>query len=272
MESSFYRPAGAGFVPGELARSPWQAGAQNGAALGGLLAHLIDDVRAPAPMTVARLTIDILGVAPAAPTLGRTRVVREGARMQLVDAELVVREVCVARATALRTREAASPTLWPPLSDVAAPESIPRNIEFDRMVFGGTMDSRPIRGGIDKSGPTAMWVRFGHTVVEGVPLSPLSRVAVLGDFGGGLSGGFDRSAWIFPNVDIALQLLRMPECEWLMTDAVTYSTGNGIAQSQAILADEKGVFGTAHQTLFVAPRHLGQTGGELTATSRREAK
>ena len=261
MEASFYRREGAAFVPSELARSPWQDGMQNGAALGGLLAHLIDEVPSPAPMTVARLTIDILGAAPAGVTQGRTRVVREGARMQLVDAELVVGEVCVARATALRTREAASPAMWPPVPEVPAPESIPRNMEIDRMLFGGTVDTRPIRGGIDQSGPGAMWVRFGNRVVEGVPLSVLSRIAVLGDFGGGLSGAFDREEWIYPNLDIVIQLLRMPERDWLMTDAVTYSAGNGIAQSRAILADESGVFGTAHQTLFIAPRHTAQIAG-----------
>jgi acyl-CoA thioesterase len=125
--------------------------------------------------------------------------------------------------------------------------------------FGSTLDTRVLGGGLREPGPGVMWVRFGHEHVEGVALTPLVRVAVLGDFGSGLGSVLPVRGWNFPNLDISVHLTRLPEGEWLLIDAETISAGNGMALASTVMADRQGVFARTHQTLFVSLRH--QAGG-----------
>lgn len=250
----FYDCDGDLFVPTDLARSPWQSGTQNGVGMGGLLAHLVETVPAPTPMTVARLTIDILSAAPFAPTVGRARVLREGKRIQMVESELVADDGrVVARASALRVRSAETPVI-PEDNPYPAPEEVtPSDFMGDR-AFGGTMQTRLVRGGLRTPGPGTLWVNFGHDHVAGVALSPLIRATSLSDFGGGLGSVLDADKWTYANLDITTYFVREPVGEWILVDAATVSAGQGVGRSDMVLADREGPFARAHQTLFIAPR------------------
>jgi acyl-CoA thioesterase len=83
----------------------------------------------------------------------------------------------------------------------------------------------------------------------------LVRATTLADFSGGLSGALSAQEWSFANLDIAIHLMREPLGEWLLMDATMASSGNGVAVTNAIMADRQGVFARSHQTLFVAPRN-----------------
>lgn len=253
MTAHFYRVEDGLYHPTSLAYSPWERGKQNGVALGGLVAFLTETVATPCPMTTARLTIDILTAAPHAPTEGRARIVREGRRIQTVEAELLVEGRAVARATALRVRIAETPVVgafeaYPP------PETVPPKEFMPPAAFGHSMETRPVHGGLREPGRGVLWVRFGHEHVLGTPLSPLLRAAILADFGAGLGGAL-APEWSYANLDIALHMARMPEGEWLLMDAETFSAGQGVGHSDALLADRHGVFARTHQTLFIAPRN-----------------
>jgi hypothetical protein len=252
MTPHFYVAENGLYTPTHLARSPWEKGKQNGVGLGGLATLLIEQTPTPAPMATTRLTIDILGAAPHAPTEGRTRIVREGKRIQLVDCELLVDGRPVARASALRTRLAETPA-YPEPQAYPPPETAPEVRFMHERAFGGTMETRLVRGEIGQPGPKALWVRFGHEHVGGVPLSPLVRAASIADFGGGLGTMLDRREWTSANLDITLHMTREPVGDWLLCDASTWSDGRGFARSDMVLADGQGPFGRAHQILFVAP-------------------
>lgn len=253
MHPCFYTRDGDAFLPTRLAASPWERGKQNGVGLGGLATFLIETIPAPAAMTTARLTIDILAAAPMDATLGRTRVLREGKRIQMVEAELVVGDRVVARATALRVRQQDTPTI-PGSNPYPPPESVADCDFMPPSAFGGTLETRLVSGGLRQPGPGVLWVNFGHDHVVDEPLSPLLRAAILGDFGGGLGSVLDVKAWTYANLDITLHFARPPVGEWLLIDAATVSAGNGVGRSDMILADTIGPFARAHQTLFVAPR------------------
>lgn len=253
MTAHFYAPDGDAFLPTGLAASPWEQGKQNGVALGGLLTHLIEQEPAPARMGTARLTIDILSAADLAPTIGRTRTVREGRRIQMVEAELLIAGRVVARATALRVRKADTPVI-PVATDYPPPETVPPSDFLGDTAFGGSMETRLVQGGLRTPGPGTLWVKFGHEHVRGVALSPLVRTAILGDFGGGLGSEMDGETWTYANLDIAVHLVREPVGEWLLIEARTASAGLGVGRSDMILADRDGPFAQAHQTLFIAPR------------------
>ncbi|MDB5715823.1 MAG: thioesterase family protein [Sphingomonadales bacterium] len=253
MTPYFYARDGDLFIPTRLAASPWERGKQNGVGLGGLATFLIETIPAPTEMTIVRLTIDILAAAPHAPTRGRCRVLREGKRIQMVESELIVEDRVVARATALRVRQQDTPA-FPDAGTYPSPEECPEVRFMAEQAFGGTLETRLVGGALREPGPAALWVRFGHQHVEGEPLSPLLRAAILGDFGGGLGSVLDIADWTYANLDITLHLNRAPVSDWLLIDASTASEGNGVGRSDMILADTSGTFARAHQTLFVAPR------------------
>jgi hypothetical protein len=248
---SFYRQEADLFVPTRLNVSPWTGKTQNGMALAGLLAHLIEGSPAPAPMLTARLTIDILGAPPIEPLQGAVRIIRDGKRMQMLEAELVIGERTWARATALRTRIMESPPFEDPNPYAVPPDIVPDGPGVSR---GKWWETVAIPREQRVKGRKGVWLRLPVDVIEGVPLSPLSRFAISGDFGGGMAIPLPYEQWTFANLDIALFLNRLPEGEWLLLDAGTHSAGLGLATGHTRFGDSRSLFGYALQTHFLDHR------------------
>src|ERR1700712_3141557 len=96
---AYFEPTETGFLPSEAAASPWDDAHLSGVAIGGLLAHAIDGVSGV--LSVARLTIDILGTAPRVESIVTIRTLRDGSRLRLVEAEFSSGGQVSGRATAL---------------------------------------------------------------------------------------------------------------------------------------------------------------------------
>ena len=244
---AFYEASRSHYVPTDIAVSPWNPNGQSGIALAGLAAYTIGHVPTPAAMHTARISIDIFGVVPRQPVETRARVIREGRRVQLVDAELLVDGRVQARMTALRARIADSPgtenPLAHPLPDPACNHSKLPWVEIHTLT-----------GGFRQIGPGAQWVKINASVVAGRPLAPLERVAMIADFGSGSAPLVSPKSWTFANLDIAAHLTRLPRGEWLLIDATSESSGNGSGVIHSRLGDSDGMFGHAHQTVFLDPR------------------
>ena len=56
------------------------------------------------------------------------------------------------------------------------------------------------------------------------------------------------------NLDISVDLSRLPCSDLLPIDGVSDSAGNGIALSNTRLGDRLGLFGMAHQSVFLERR------------------
>jgi hypothetical protein len=69
-----------------------------------------------------------------------------------------------------------------------------------------------------------------------------------------VSAALDWTRFIFINVDLTVQLERLPEGEWIGLDAVTLPQPTGVGTAEAVLHDENGRVGRALQTLLVSPR------------------
>lgn len=67
----------------------------------------------------------------------------------------------------------------------------------------------------------------------------------------------------FINVDLTVQLERLPVGEWVCLDAVTIPQASGIGSSDTVLRDERGRIGRALQTLLIGERESSsQLAGE----------
>jgi acyl-coenzyme A thioesterase PaaI-like protein len=249
------------FAPTELARGPWAPGALHGGAPAALLARAVEQVESAVPMAVVRLTYEFLRPVPLAPLTMRTRVLRPGGRVQLVEATLDDAEQEVARAVALRIRsEAIDP---PPAAEEAAPPRGPADSDPIRMPAferGPTMfarDGMEVRfaaGTFADVGPAFAWFRLRAPLVAGEEPSPLQRLAAAGDFGNGISTAVSWATHVFINPDLTLYVERVPAGEWVGLDARTRIGGEGIGISDSVLYDERGRVGRAQQGLLVAER------------------
>jgi len=248
---AYFEPTETGFLPTEAAASPWDGAHLSGVAIGGLLAHAIDGVSGD--MSVARLTIDILGTAPSTESIVTVTTRRDGSRIKLVEAELSSQGRVSARATALLVRVIETPPVESPLA-YPPPESFADSGPTGRTALRGAFQRRIVHGDIRASGPGAMWSRIDIAMVAGTPLSPLVRSAMVGDMGSAIGSALPVKGFTFPNLDIAIHFSRMPRGEWLLIDALTETAGNGLAIVSNTFSDRDGVYARGHQVLFVSPR------------------
>lgn len=251
MIPCFFTRTATGVLPTDLPVSPWNPTALNGVAVGGLLAALIEEYAPPtaAPLHWARLVIDLLGAVPATELIPRFTMLRDGRQMQMLQVELLAGGRAVARAQALRVRDAATVACETPLG-AAMPQDFPLAPPQTLGVLRHT-ERRVIAPRNRTSGPGALWVKFDHEVIGGVALSPLVRAAMAGDYAAGTGNMLVPQLYNWPNLDISLFLMREPVGEWIMIEATCESAGNGTAISSARLADRSGTFARTHQVVFI---------------------
>lgn len=246
-EPALFVADGDRYLPTVHCEGPWSPDLQFGGAAAGLLAQVIDDVPALVPQRVARLTVDLLHPVPIQPLSVAHRIVRQGKRISVVEAEMVVGDRVVARASALRLRvtdleDIRRPTgpRWPgPPPSRLRPEgpyvnrSVPgvaRAAQF-AAYDGATMMVDPT------------WVRLVIPVVAGRPVTPLARLAFIADFVSGAGHPRDQPVTGI-NADLTLSVVRHPVGEWVCLSATGWMAGDGIGVSQAILSDAQGVVAT----------------------------
>jgi hypothetical protein len=97
-------------------------------------------------------------------------------------------------------------------------------------------------------------MRMRQPLVEGEQPTPLQRVLTAADSGNGVSATLDWRRYLFINVDLSVQLERMPEGVWVCLDSVTLPQPNGLGTADTLLSDERGRIGRALQTLLVSER------------------
>lgn len=244
---AFYRREGEAYVPTGIGVSPWNGTSQAGPALAGLAGHVLTRVPTRTPMLTTRISIDILGTVPLEPLLPEIRVLRDGARMQVVDAEFTAAGRLWLRATAVRARIADTPEQPAPLTRRYWREDDPRDAHT-------WFEERHIALDRNRPGPGALWARFLTDTVEGEPLEPLALAAMLGDFGNGTAPVVPIMENTLANMDITVCMSRLPRGEWVLVDAECETAGQGSAYSRTRLGDSEGMFATAMQSIFIDQR------------------
>ncbi len=245
-------------VPTIYTQGPWNPEAQHGGPVCAALAWLIESVPTLVPMQVSRFTFDLFRAAPLTPLGTATRVVREGKRLQVVEAMLLDGDVPIARGSAMRLREIdlaevgehpqrPRHTVSPPSGtgttmrpDVAARIGFLRGIEVDRVA--GTPGGGP---------PSTTWYRSRVPLIEGEAMSPLQRLSLFADFTSASALYLDHASYSAINPDVTVQVLRPPVGEWICVDGATESGTNGIGHSRASLYDIAGFVASASTSQLI---------------------
>lgn len=234
------------FLPTPACRGPWNPQSLHGRVIVGLLGHVLEAEHGDPDFIPARLTVDMYRLPDFSPVEVTTRVVREGKRIKVVDAEFISGGTSMGRASCQFLRRTANPegTVWtPPNWDVPRPADIPPP-EDPRMGMGGMWAMRRITGDFGQVGVKRTWMSEVRDLVEGAPLTPFTRVAVAADFTSPFANAGDKGL-AYINSDVTVYLHRLPATEWVGFEVVNHGASDGVAVGECFLYDEQGPIGSA---------------------------
>ena len=257
MEAIF-RVDGNDVVTSAYAAGPWDPSMQHGSPPATLVVWAAERIATPVPMRVARVTVDLMRPVPVAPLMVESEVLREGRKIQLCAVRLLAQGVVVVSATVLKIKLQANEL--PPeaaIEPVALPGPDQSRVEpadFSSSPFVTGMSLRAARGRFGVPGPGAIWYRVDRPIVLGSPVSQAMRAMVAADFCNGTSAVLDFQQWTFLNADLTVNFSRQPEGEWMLLDAKSWIGPDGAGLAMARLADERGCFGRAIQSLVIEKR------------------
>jgi hypothetical protein len=246
--------------------SNWNAEIQHGSPPLALLTKAIEELAAPSGDTrmvsglrVGRLVLDILGAIPVAPVKVRAWVMRPGARISLVAAEMSPAtpgggDRPVARVSAWLL--APSDT-----SDVAT-DRYPALVEGEAAPEAHGWQGAPgYLESIDwRTQPTAAadaavaWLSPLVPLVDTEPTTDLQRLAMVVDSANGVGAALNPDDFVFMNTDTSVHLHRAPEGNDFALRARGSIGPDGIGVTTAEIFDRRGFIGTSAQTLLVQRR------------------
>lgn len=241
--------------PTELARGPWDPGAQHGGAPAALLAAVLE--QRAAPQTIARVTVELLRPVPLAPLQWAVDG-SAGRSAGRFTASLTAGGRMVARAHALSCLTAPLDLVEPAGGDGArmalptddTPLRIPGMPE-QRSFYYTAMEARLASGSVTAPGPSAVWFRLRCPLIAGEPPTPLVRAVAAADFASGTSWVLPFGAYRYVNADLTVYLHRAPTGEWIGVEAETTIDPRGVGVTVTRLFDRDGRVGGAQQTLLV---------------------
>jgi hypothetical protein len=255
---AIYRLDGGRVLVSPDAAGPWDPSMQHGSAPAALVVWAAEAVPTAVPMRIARVTIDLMRPVPLVPLTIATEVQREGRKIQLCAVRLLANGVVVVAASVLKIKTHAL-VLPPDVADraVALPgpdASQPEPADFSASPFVRGMSLRAARGRFGVPGPGAIWYRVERPLIEGFAVSQAMRAVVAADFCNGTGPALDFRQWTFINADLTVNMAREPVGEWILLDGCSRIGPDGAGLAMARLADERGTFGRAVQSLVIEKR------------------
>ena len=256
MDDCFFRPLGNDRWSATVhTTGPWDARFQHGGPPSALLARALEQCSPREDLLVARIAVDILGAIPVGELGLRSRLLRTGRSVELVEAALSAGGRDVARAHAwrvLRTTQQIAPRQPPPPPLPA--ESTPSAADGWIDGYLSAVEWRFTAGAFGQKGPATTWTRLRHPIVSGEQPSPLQRVLAVADSGNGISGELELTNWHFINPELTVHLHREAVGEWVCVEAQTAISPGGVGLATSVLSDLDGPIGVGAQSLLVVQR------------------
>jgi Thioesterase-like superfamily len=216
--------------------------------------RLAEEVPTLAPMEMARLSVEIFRPVPTSLLTTRSEIIREGKKLQLVTVHIGAEGVEVARGAVLKLRTAQQDV---PPEVLASQHGLPDadSLPIDQPRFTGgfaqQFEMRVARGAYRKAGPATIWFKLTGSLFSDRTATPTQITPAIADFSNGASTALSFADWTFLNADLSINFFRAPQGEWIAIDAET-PQGRALAMSR--LADERGWFGQATQSLLLQRR------------------
>jgi acyl-Coa thioesterase superfamily protein/acyl-CoA thioesterase superfamily protein len=259
MVEAIFELAGEGlFRATDAALSPWSESMLHGGPPTMLMAREIERFPAGQPMFITRLTVELLRPVGVSVLAVRSRLVRPGRKVQIVEASLWNGDVEVARATAMRMRVA---DVVVPVDGEAPPHPPPDSLTESLpgwrpgpAYHNLGVEVRVPAEQVGRIGPAWAWFRLRLPVVPGEVPSGLQRICAVADFPNGISRIVDPREMTFVNPDMTLYVHRLPVDEWVLLDARTWLEPHGTGIAEGAIYDRRGRLGRSVQSLLVEVR------------------
>lgn len=240
------------FMPTLHAQGAWQTDEQHMAPVSGLIAHCLETFNGRDDMQLSRITFEILGMIPAAPSTVECRTIRPGRTIELDEAVLSVAGRPVVRARGWRlSRQDSTAVAGGSPEPMSSPDSLPAWDGTDTWAGGYIASLEFRRDPASVPGDGRVWLRSPKTLIEDVDASELATYVGLVDTANGIATRAHPREWMFPNLDLTIHFFRTPIAGWVGfdTDVVFGETGVGLTSS--VLHDIRGPVGRAEQILTV---------------------
>lgn len=245
------------YEPTERVGGAWNPEEQHVCPLLGLMAQRAErdrDERREDGLLMSRLSFDILGTLRMEPVQLRTRVLRPGRSIELVE---------VVASQGGRDGVAMRAWLMQPHDSVQV-----QGHHFEPMPAADDMDEFDVStvwdGGFIASidairtrhapGRAQVWARSDTRLLEGVEQSDLDYFAGMLDLANGIAVRAEPEEVLYPNIDLTAHFFRQPEGEWVGYDTRVTFGAEGIGLTETVLHDFRGPVGTSSQILTVRPR------------------
>ena len=240
------------------AAGPWHPSMQHGSPPAALVVWAAEKIPTQGAMRVARVTVDLMRPVPVAPLTIESEVVRDGRKIQLCAVRLLSDGIVVVGATVLKIKVQANEL--PPEAAIL-PVELPgpdqsrvEPVDFSSSPFVTGMSLRAARGRFGEPGSGAIWYRVDRPIVLDSEVSQAMRAMAAADFCNGTSAVLDFREWTFLNADLTVNFSREPVGDWILLDAESWIGPDGAGLAMARLADERGYFGRAIQSLVIEKR------------------
>ena len=254
---AFFRAEDDWYIGNDAARGPWAANACHAGAVTGVIARELE--LAVPEKQLTRLTVSFSRPVPIAGFCVETEIERNGRSAATVVARLRDQEnrVC-ATASSLHIATHSYPDLpsavipRPSFAEARSGNFPITNPLHDLPFFGNNIEIAYPPEETTEPGPTTLWMRT-LPILESEKPSPFQTLCPIADCGNGISRNADSSQATYVNADLTVVAYRLPESDWLASQAISFWQPSGIGVAQATLFDKVGSLGTALQTLIIRP-------------------
>jgi hypothetical protein len=255
---AIFRVDGNSVITSPDAAGPWDPRMQHGSAPASLVVWAAERIATPAPMSIARVTIDLMRPVPVAPLTIQTEVLREGRKIQLCGIKLLADGVPVVAASVLKIKSQAltlpDEVRELPVELPSPEESVVEAGEAASSPFVRSVSMRAARGRFGMAGAGAIWFRIDRPLIEGSAISQAMRAVVAADFSNGTASTLEFREWTYINADLTVSFTRPPVGEWILLDGESWIGPEGMGLAMSRLADRTGYFGRAVQSLVIEKR------------------
>lgn len=231
----------------------WNPNEQHMAPVTGLLCAELENFERKENMRLGRLSFDILGMIPLGQCTIKTKCIRSGKTICLIESEFWAGDrLCViARAWQMMTQDSTS---------IAGLENkaVYRNQDRPSVSIFDQWDGNFIKSITTvttpekiKAGKGIAWINTDIEMIEGQQTSDFVHIMGLVDCANGIVPRTQDKRWVFPNLDLQIHLIREPQGRWLGLETIQQFGEDGIGLTSSVLHDDFGVFGHAEQILTI---------------------
>ena len=205
-------------------------------------------------LRIGRVGLDILGLIPLQPFSISTKVLRPGKTIELIEATMVAngRACIVARAWRMQISDTRA-IAGTEDRDIKRPEELADWTGMKQWA-GGFIESMQFKADAERrAGKGVVWMNNDLEMVEGQTTSSFVHLLGMVDTANGIVPRAKPGEWAFPNLDLHIDLLRLPQGKWLGLDTCQQYGSDGSGLTSSVLHDELGVFGRSEQILTLRP-------------------